>query len=141
MTKTPNFFEDKYAEVDKTLMEDGAPVDFGSGFIVDIRHVSSLAVTNARTKITQQLKVMGRNKELTPEQNQQVLKYVCAHGGIAGWHGGGVPEFTPAYALEVFEKRPEFLEDIVTAMTTYETFRKEQIDEAVEALGKSSTGD
>lgn len=134
---TKNFFEDKYAEVDNKLMEEGAPVDFGGGFTVTIRHVSSLAVTNARTKITKYLKVTNRNKELTPEQNKTVMEYVCAHAGIATWSGGGVPAFSPEYAMEVFKKRPEFLEDIVTAMTTYETFRKEQVEEAAAALGES----
>lgn len=134
------FFDDRYAKIDENLMKDGAEIDFGGGFFVTIRHVSSEKVNLERGKITQRIRVMGRNKELTPEQNKLVTSHVAAHGGIVGWRGGGVPEFTPAYAEEVFKERPEFLEDVVTAMTSYEAFRAETIDGTVGNSEQSSNG-
>lgn len=135
-----NFFEKRYVPVDKAAMEEGAPIDFGDGFTVNIRHVSSEKVSAERGKITQKLKVMNRNKELTPEQQKTITHHVAAHAGIAGWSGGGVPEFSPEFAMQVFNDRPEFLEDVLTAMTEYEAFRKEEVDAVVGNLETSSTG-
>lgn len=134
------YFDDKYTTVDPTLMEEGAEVDFGSGFFVKVRHVSADKVMSERGKITQKLKVMNRNRDLTPEQNRIITSHVAAYGGIVSWRGGDVPPFTPEFAEQVFKKKPEFLEDVVTAMTTYETFRQEMVDDAVGNSETSSTG-
>jgi len=131
------FFEKNYTEVDRQLMEDGAEIDFGDGFVVTVRHNSSEKVNAARGVITQRLKVMNRNKDLTPEQQRIITSYVAANAGIVGWKGGDAPTFSPEFAEDVFKKRPEFLEDVVTAMTTYEAFRKEEIDDAVGNLPQS----
>jgi hypothetical protein len=134
-------FFDRYVPVDKKLMAEGAEIDFGEGFFVTVRHVSSEPVEVARNRITQQLKLMGRNAKLTGEQQRQITVYTAAHAGIVSWRGGDAPEFTPEVALQVFEDRPEFLEDIVTAMTTYEAFRKEEVKRAEGNSLLSSNGD
>jgi len=132
-----SFFDKHYTEVDQQLMQDGAEVDFGDDFFVTIRHVSAEKVNLERGKITQRLKVMSRNKELTPEQQKTITSHVAAHAGIVSWRGGDAPEFTPEFAQQIFKKRPEFLEDVVTAMTSYETFRAAEVDEAVGNLPQS----
>jgi hypothetical protein len=132
-----NFFDKRYTQIDEKLMQDGAEVDFGDGFFVTVRHVSAEKVSMERGKITQRVKVMSRNKELTPEQHKIITSHVAAHGGIVGWRGGDVPEFTPAFAEEVFKQRPEFLEDIIFAMTTFETFRAAEVEAAVGNLPQS----
>jgi hypothetical protein len=127
-----DFFKDRYAKVDNKAMEDGAPVDFGGGFIVTVRHVSSEKVNLERAKITKQLRVMNRNRDLTPEQQKRITSHVAAHAGIVTWDGSkvGVPEFSPEFAEKVFAERPEFLDDVIEAMTTYETFRDAEVSAA-----------
>ena len=122
-------------------MEDGAEVDFGGGFIITIRHVSSEKVNQERGKITGKIRVMGRNKELTFEQQKKITSHVAAHAGIVTWSGGDAPAFTPQLAEQIFEDRPEFLEDVITAMTSYETFRAEEVEDAVGNLTQSSSGE
>lgn len=124
-----SFFDDNYVEVDKTLMEDGAEVDFGGGFKVTIRHVSSKEVEKAQSQIRHQLRIK-RGKSPTDDQARQISRYVAAHAGIVTWKGGDAPKFTPEKAMEVFEKRPEFLDDVLLAMTEYETFRKAAVNDA-----------
>jgi len=136
-----SFFEDRYAKVDRNLMEDGAEVDFGGGFFVTVRHLSSKKVEAVRAKKMQEMKVMGRNKQLNPDQQRDLTYHVIAHGVIAGWKGGDAPDFTPQEALRVFEERPEFLEDVVTVATSYETFREEMVEEASGNSSTSSSGD
>lgn len=131
------FFEKRYTKIDEQLMQDGAEVDFGDGFFVTVRHVSAEKVNSERGKITQKLKVMSRNKDLTPEQQKIITSHVAAHAGIVNWRGGDVPTFSPTFAEEVFKMRPEFLEDVVTAMTSYETFRAEEVEAAVGNLPQS----
>lgn len=140
MAAKTNFFEDRYAKVDHSLMEDGAKVDFGGGFFVTIRHVSARKVELVRTQKLQQMKIGNRNKQLTPEQTKELMYYVTAHGGIVTWEGGDAPEFTPETATQIFEDRPEFLEDVMTAMTSYETFREELAEAASGNSSKSSRG-
>lgn len=135
-----SFFDDRYTKVNRTLMEDGAEVDFGGGFFVTIRHVSSKKVESARAQKLQQMKIGQRNRNLNSDQTNEVMKHVVAHAGIVTWKGGDAPEFTPETAMEVFEDRPEFLEDVLTAMTTYETFREELVEGAVKNSSKSSRG-
>lgn len=132
-----SFFDKRYTKVDEQLMQDGAEVDFGDGFFVTVRHVSAEKVSMARGVITQRVKVMSRNKELTADQQKIITSYVAANGGIVGWRGGDVPEFTPTFAEEVFKQRPEFLEDVIFAMTSFETFRKAEVEAAVGNLPQS----
>jgi superfamily II DNA helicase RecQ len=136
-----NFFEDRYAKVDRNLMEDGAKVDFGGGFFVTVRHFSSKKVEAVRAKKMQEMKVMGRNKQLNPEQQRDLTHHVIAHGVLVNWEGGDAPAFTPEKAIEVFKERPEFLDDVVTASTSYETFRDELVEEASGNSSASSSGD
>jgi hypothetical protein len=133
-------FFDRYTQVDRTLMEDGAEVDFGDGFFVTIRHVSSKKVEMARSRKLQEMKVMGRNRELTADQNKELMAYTVSEGGIVGWRGGDAPEFTPVLAEQIFKDRPEFLEDIITVMTTYEAFRRDQVEDASGNSSESSSG-
>ncbi len=135
------YFDDRYPKVDKTELEDGAKVDFGDGFFVTIRHISSRKVETVRAAKIQQMKVGARNKALTPEQSRELTHHVVANAGIVGWEGGDAPEFTPEKAIEIFKDRPEFLEDVLTAMNTYETFREELVDGAVGNSQTSSSGD
>ncbi len=126
-----SFFDKRYATVDQKLMEDGAPIDFGSGFTVDVRHVSSKAVESARAQKIRQMRVGNRNRDLSPDQQKELMHHVTAYAGIVNWSGGDAPPFTPELALELFKKKPEFLEDVLTAMTSYEAFRLEEIEETV----------
>ena len=135
------FFDDRYTKVDHTIMEDGAEVDFGGGFFVTIRHVSSKKVEQVRAQKLQQMRIGLRNAKLNAEQSDQVMKHVVAHAGIVSWRGGDAPEFTPELALEIFEDRPEFLEDVLTAMTSYETFRKELVEDVSGNSSTSSSGE
>jgi hypothetical protein len=134
-------FFDRYTQVDHGLMEDGAEVDFGDGFFVTIRHASSKKVEMARSRKSQELRVMGRNKELTSDQQRELTVHTVAHGGIVGWRGGDAPAFTPELAEQIFAERPEFLEDIMTVMTSYEAFRKEQVEAASGNSSRSSSGE
>ncbi len=135
------FFDERYAKVDRSIMEDGAEVDFGGEFFVTIRHVSSKKVESIRAQKLQQMKIGQRNKDLSREQTKELMYHVTAYGGIVGWKGGDAPAFTPELALKIFEDRPEFLEDVMTAMTSYETFREELVSDAVGNSQKSSNGD
>lgn len=134
------FFDERYAKVDRSLMEDGAEVDFGGGFFVTIRHVSSKKVETVRAQKVAQMKVGNRNKQLSPDQQKDLMHHVTAYAGIVGWKGGDAPEFSPELALQIFEERPEFLEDVMTAMTSYETFREELAEEASGNSSASSSG-
>lgn len=136
-----SFFEDRYAKVDHALMEDGAEVDFGGDFFVTVRHLSSKKVESVRARKMQEMKVMGRNKQLNPEQQRDLTMHVMAHGVVAGWRGGDAPTFTPETALKVFEERPEFLEDVITVAASYETFREELVEDASGNSSTSSSGD
>lgn len=135
-----SFFDDRYAKVDRSLMEDGAEVDFGGGFFVTLRHLSSKKVDAVRARKIQEMKIGGRNKQLNPEQQKEVMDHVLAHAVIVGWRGGDAPEFSPELALQIFEERPEFLEDIVTASASYETFRAELVEQASGNSSASSSG-
>ena len=135
-----NFFDERYPKVDRALMEDGAEVDFGGGFNVTIRHVSSKKVDAERSKKLAQLKIGNRNRKLTPEQEKELMYHVTAYAGIVTWSGGDAPEFSPELALQIFEERPEFLEDVMTAMTSYETFRQELVEDASGNSSTSSSG-
>ena len=135
-----SFFDDRYAKVDNTLIEDGAKIDFGGGFFVTIRHVSAKKVETTRSQKMKQLRVMNRNRDLTPEQNKELMHHVTAYAGIVTWEGGDAPPFTPEFAIQVFNERPEFLEDVMTAMTTYEAFRSELVEDAVGNSPRSSSG-
>lgn len=123
-----SFFDTNYTKVDKSLMEEGAPVDFGGGFTVTIRHVSSQAVEAEQNKVRHRMRIK-RGKTPSADQAKEISKHVAAHAGIVGWKGGDAPEFSPEKALEIFEERPEFLEDVLLAMTEYETFREQAIEE------------
>lgn len=135
------FFDERYAKVDRSIMEDGAEVDFGGGFFVTIRHVSSKKVESVRAQKLQQMKIGNRNKELSRDQTKELMYHVTAYGGIVDWKGGDAPKFTPELALKIFEDRPEFLEDVMTAMTSYETFREELVTDTVGNSSESSNGD
>jgi len=141
MAKDLTFFDSRYALVDKKLIEEGAPVDFGDGFIVTIRHLTSKKVDLVRSQKLQQMKIGMRNKELNRDQSAELTKHVLAHAVIVGWSGGDAPEFSPELALEVFDTRPEFMEDVITAATSYETFRKDLVEGAVGNSSTSSSGD
>ena len=136
-----SFFDDRYVKVDRQLMEDGAKVDFGGGFFVTVRHLTSKKVEAVRAKKLQEMKVGNRNKELNAEQRTDLTKHVLAHGVLVTWEGGDSPEFSPDLALKIFEERPEFLDDVVTAATSYETFRQEMADAAAGNSSTSSSGD
>lgn len=135
------FFDDRYAKVDRNLMEDGAKVDFGDGFFVTVRHLTSKKVEAVRARKIQDMKIGNRNKELNPQQRTDLTKYVLAHGVLVGWEGGDSPEFSPELAAKIFEERPEFLDDVITAATSYETFRDELVEEASGNSSTSSSGD
>lgn len=134
------FFDERYAKVDRNLIEDGAEIDFGGGFFVTVRHVSAKKVDSERAKKIAQMKIGNRNRQLTPEQSKELMNHVTAHAGIVGWRGGDAPTFSPELAMQIFEERPEFLEDVMTAMTSYETFRDELVEEAVGNSQTSSSG-
>ena len=130
-TAPSNFFSNRYAKVDQKMIEDGAKIDFGGGFFVTIRHVSSKAVETRRAQKVRQMRVVGGRKDLSPEQQKELMHDVTANAGIVTWEGGDAPPFTPELALQIFKERPEFLEDVMTAMTSYEAFRAEEIEEVV----------
>lgn len=136
-----SFFNERYAKVDRSLMEDGAEVDFGGGFFVKIRHVSARKVEAERTKKVAQMKIGNRNKQLDADQNKDLMNHVVSEAGIVSWRGGDAPEFSPELARQIFDERPEFLEDVLTAMTSYETFREELVDETLGNSEQSSNGD
>jgi len=134
------FFDERYAKVDRELIEDGAEVDFGGGFYVTVRHLSSKKVEAARVRKLQEMKIGNRNKQLNSEQQRDLMHHLMAHAVIVGWRGGDAPEFSPELALQIFEERPEFLEDVITASSSYETFRQEMVEEASGNSSKSSSG-
>lgn len=136
-----NFFDDRYPKVDRQLMEDGVKVDFGGGFKVQIRHLSSKKVEAVRARKLQDMKIGNRNKELNAEQRDELTKHVLAYGVISGWEGGDAPTFSPELALEVMNERPEFLDDVVTVATSYESFREEMAEDASGNSSTSSSGD
>lgn len=95
-------------------------------------------IQNARTK----LKL--RRGAMTEEETQEVLKDAVAHTILLDWEGvevnGVEVEYSPAYALKVFDALPSFLDVVVNFAYNEELFREDEVEGVVEQLAPLSGG-
>lgn len=129
-------FLDRY-NTDRSLEEEGVPVDFGDGVIVTIRRLSSKKSREYRRKLEKPYTAQFRNREMPDSVQEDLLNKQVSGVIIVGWEGVPDPEkpkemlpFSQDNALRMCKDFPDFRDDILTAAMERTTFEKEQRESA-----------
>lgn len=94
--------------------------------------------------IQQARKKRHRRGNVTDEQTKEILKEAVAHTILLDWEGvkvnGKEVEYSPQYAIQVFDALPSFLDQVINIAYEEEHFREDEITDVVEQLSPLSSG-
>ena len=126
-------FSQRY-KTDKNLSENGVEVDFGDGVKVVLRRINSEKSKEVRRRLERPFQRMIRSNSLPDAKQEEITREQIAEAVIVSWEGvednqGNLIPYSKQNALKVFEWYPDFLNDIITAITERDTFKNEDREE------------
>lgn len=122
-------FMKKYA-VDKDAVSQGTWVLFDEGVEIKIASLKSDEAKKLRRKLEAPYRAM---REIPAHVQEDILTKMLAQVVVKDWKGltdeeGNAITFSVEKADELLRKYPEFLEDVIVAATSRETFREDGVE-------------
>jgi hypothetical protein len=148
MTQDKKYSIYDYYATDVNLENDGVVVELAPGLEVTIRSTLSEKYLRTFERLRKPYeKLLKNGNKLSQDQNLQIMQKAIAQAILIDWKGvydreGNEIPFSTENALKILSdpQMMRFLEDIYEAANSKATFEEEEIEEATEALKKSSDG-